>query len=113
MKQVILMVVFVLSSTFVFAQSSNSLSKKPDPNKKTLTLEAACGQCLFGMEGHGCDLAVKIEGKTYYVVGTHIDSHGDAHAKDGFCQAIRKAEVQGEVKDGKFVVSYFKLLRKK
>ena len=62
------------------------------------------------MEAKGCDLAIRIEGKTYFVDGTKIDEHGDAHAKDGFCSAIRKAEVVGEVKENRFVVSYFKLL---
>ena len=50
------------------------------------------------------------EGKSYFVEGTKIDEHGDAHAHDGFCSAIRKAEVVGEVKNNKFVVSHFKLL---
>ena len=58
----------------------------------------------------GCDLAIRIDGKSYFVEGTKIDDHGDAHANDGFCNAIRKAEVIGEVKDGKFMVSYFQLL---
>jgi hypothetical protein len=39
---------------------------------------------MFGMEGHGCELAVRIDGKSYFVDGSSIDSHGDAHAKDGF-----------------------------
>ena len=58
----------------------------------------------------GCDLAVRIDGKSYFVEGSKIDEHGDAHADDGFCNAVNKAEVIGEVKAGKFVVSYFKLL---
>jgi len=58
----------------------------------------------------GCDLAVRIDGKSYFVEGTSLDDHGDAHAKDGFCSAVRKAEVVGEVKNAVFVVSKFKLL---
>jgi hypothetical protein len=50
------------------------------------------------MEGHGCELAVRIDGKPYFVDGTSLDSHGDAHANDGFCAAIRKASVIGEIK---------------
>ena len=42
--------------------------------------------------------------------GTTIDEHGDAHADDGFCNAIRKAEVQGTLVKGRFNVTYFKLL---
>ena len=83
---------------------------KPDPNKKIQVVEAACGECKLGLEGKSCDLAVRIDGKAYFVDGTDIDSHGDAHAKDGFCNAIRKAEVQGEIVNNRFMVSYFRLL---
>jgi hypothetical protein len=55
-------------------------------------------------------LAVRLDGKSYFVDGTTLDEHGDAHAEDGFCNAVRQAEVIGEVKDGRFVVTYFKLL---
>ncbi|UPT69429.1 MAG: DUF6370 family protein [Flavobacterium sp. JAD_PAG50586_2] len=66
---------------------------------KTQTVEAACGQCQFGMTSKsGCDLAVRIDGKPYFVDGTDINKHGDAHATDGFCSAVRKAEVVGEIK---------------
>ena len=78
---------------------------------KTQILEASCGQCKFGMKGKsGCDLAVRIDGKSYFVDGEDINKHGDAHAKDGFCSAIRKAEVVGEVKGDRFVTTSFKLL---
>ena len=74
-------------------------------------VEVSCGQCKFAMtEKNGCDLAIRINGKSYFVEGTTIDEHGDAHAADGFCASIRKAEVVGEIKDNKFVVTYFKLL---
>ena len=78
---------------------------------KTKIVEASCGQCNFGLtDQKGCDLAVKIDGKAYWVTGTSIDKHGDSHASDGFCTTVRKAEVVGEVIDGKFKVSHFKLL---
>lgn len=79
--------------------------------KKKQIVEVACGQCQFKMkQKKGCDLAVKIDGKSYFVEGTKIDDHGDAHAKDGFCNTIKKAEVIGNVQGDTFVVSYFKLL---
>ena len=62
------------------------------------------------MEGKACDLAVRIDGKSYFVDGTDIDQHGDAHAADGFCAAVRKAEVVGEIVDNRFKATYFKLL---
>ena len=109
MKSVFLLFVFSFSLSFVMAQSKTSV---PDPAKKILTVEASCGQCQFKMTGKkGCDLAVRIDGKSYFVDGTAIDEHGDAHAKDGFCEAIRKAEVQGEIVDNRFKATYFKLLK--
>lgn len=92
-----------------FAQNRDK-ADKPDPSKKIAIVEAACGECQFGMTGSDCDLAVRMDGKAYFVDGTHIDSHGDAHATDGFCKKIRKAEVQGAVQNDRFKVSYFKLL---
>ncbi|NHM08275.1 hypothetical protein G4D82_13680 [Flavobacterium sp. CYK-4] len=78
---------------------------------KSQIVEASCGQCQFGMKSKsGCDLAVRIDGKAYFVEGTDIHKHGDAHAADGFCSVVRKAEVTGEVKNDKFVATSFKLL---
>ena len=74
------------------------------------TVEASCGQCQFDMEGKGCDLAVRIDGKPYYVDGAKMDDHGDAHGDDGMCNCIRKATVTGEIKDGRFVSTSFELL---
>jgi hypothetical protein len=102
MKKIITLL-FVLSSTLILAQAKKE-------NSKIQIVEASCGQCQFKMEGKSCDLAVRIDGKSYFVEGTNIDSHGDAHADDGFCASIRKAEVIGEIKDNKFVVTHFKLL---
>ena len=104
----ILYLAILFSATFASAQDKD---KKEEP--KPQIVEASCGQCQFGMEGHGCDLAVRIDGKSYFVDGSSIDSHGDAHANDGFCTAIRKAEVVGKVVDNKFKVTSFKLLPKK
>jgi hypothetical protein len=94
-----------------FSQDSTKHKLVLDKSKPVLELETACGTCMFKMKGSGCVLAVKHEGKSYFVSGTDIDDHGDAHDKDGFCNAIRKAKVQGSVKGDKFVVSYFELLK--
>ncbi len=74
-------------------------------------MEMACGQCKFNMAGNGCSLAVKIEGKAYFVDGAGINDFGDAHAQDGFCEAIRKGEGQGEIVNGRFKASYLKLTK--
>ena len=106
MKKIFTILLILLTTFLVNAQD-----KKTTP--KAQIVEVSCGQCKFGMKSGGCDLAVRIDGKSYFVDGTKIDEHGDAHAKDGFCEAIRKAEVVGEIKGNRFVVSYFKLLPKK
>ncbi len=86
------------------------LTAKAQEKKEVQVVEVSCGQCQFGMKSKGCDLAVRLDGKTYFVDGAKLDAFGDAHAEDGFCNAVRKAEVIGEVKEGRFVATYFKLL---
>lgn len=84
--------------------------EKKDTLKPQL-VEVSCGQCQFGMKNKkGCDLAVRIDGSTYFVSGTGLNDHGDAHSEDGFCSTIRKAQVVGEVKDNLFVVTSFQLV---
>ena len=73
-------------------------------------MEASCGQCLFSMGEGGCDLAVRIDGKGYFVDGTGIDDHGDSHGKDGFCSVIRQAKISGEIQGDRFKVTSFELL---
>jgi hypothetical protein len=75
-------------------------------------VELSCGQCQFGLTTQdGCDLAARIDGKAYFVDGADIDDYGDAHDKEiGFCEAVRKAEVEGEVVEGRFKVSSVKML---
>ena len=75
-------------------------------------VEAACGQCQFEMtEKSGCDLAVRIDGKSYFVDGTNIHEHGDAHADDGFCEVIRNANVKGEIIEGRVKSESFILIK--
>ena len=111
MKKIILNIFFIAFSTIAFSQDSTTL--KINPSKKVQIVEASCGQCQFKMAGKGCTLAVRINGKSYFVDKADIDGFGDAHADEGFCNAIRKAKVQGEIVNNKFVASYFELLDKK
>jgi len=85
-------------------------AQEKKPELKSQIVEVSCGECQFGLKGKGCDLAVRIDGKAYFVDGTKIDDHGDAHAKDGFCEAIRKAEVTGTIVNNRFQVTSFTLL---
>ena len=111
MRSFLSSIVCLLFIGSTFGQKSDPKVSTPDPNKKVQVVETACGECQFKLAGKGCDLAVRIDGKAYFVEGTDIDSHGDAHAKDGFCNAVRKAELQGELLNNRFKVTYFKLLK--
>ncbi len=113
MKSVFLLCSFVLFLGSAIAQKTTVVPLKKDSTKKVQVVETACGECQFGLKGKGCHLAVRINGTAYFVDGTDIDSHGDAHANDGFCNAIRKAEVQGTVVSNRFNVNWFQLIEPK
>jgi len=110
MKQIFSVLIFKFFFIASNAQSKQPDISKPDPTKKIQTVELSCGECKFKMKGKSCDLAVRIKGKSYFIDGANIDAFGDAHGKMGFCNAIRKAEVQGEVVNDRFVATYINLL---
>ena len=112
MLKIIIQLVFALVGQSSYAQSSKATNNVHvlDTLQKVNIVDVSCGQCQFKMAGSGCNLAVKVDNKPYYVDGTTIDEHGDAHASDGFCESVRKAEVQGKVVGDKYQVTYFKLL---
>ena len=108
MKKIILVLALSTGSVSLFAQQIQDTSHKKTSD--TLLVEASCGECRFGMKGKGCQLAIRINGNAYFVDGTGIDKYGDAHGKDGFCNAIRQAKVTGELKNERFLASSFVLL---
>lgn len=79
---------------------------------KTIIAEVSCGQCQFDLKTQkGCDLAIRIDNKAYFVDGAHIDDFGDAHDEEtGFCEAIRKAEVIGKLEGNRYQVTSIKLI---
>lgn len=103
MKKYITLFFLLFFASWAFSQEKNTQTPK-------FIVEASCGQCNFGLKGNSCDLAVRINGKAYIVDGTKIDDHGDAHASDGFCMAIKKAEVAGEIVGDRFKSVYFKIV---
>src|SRR5689334_3060614 len=103
MKQLIILMIGLLPFITRAQDSKNN-------NDSTRIVEASCGECKFGMSGKGCQLAVRFDNKSYYVEGTSINDHGDAHAADGFCSAVRQARVSGKVVNDKFVATSFRLL---
>ena len=112
MKFFLLFSIFLFSAFLSNAQQEAAAKKifKAKPTEITNRMvEVSCGQCQFKMKGKSCDLAVKINGKAYFVDGSAIDDFGDAHAKDGFCQKIRKAKVSGKIIDNRFKATSFKL----
>lgn len=111
MRSAFLSLVILLFTSVTVGQKTDSKVATPDSAKKIQVVETACGECQFKLVGKGCNLAVRIDGKGYFVDGTDIDSHGDAHAKDGFCNAVRKAEVQGDLVNNRYKVTYFKLIK--
>ncbi len=99
MKKLLILCLFILTSC---------------GNKKEVNqiAEISCGQCQFGFKNtKGCDLAVKIDEKIYFVDGAHIDDFGDAHdQKIGFCNVIRKATIVGKIEGGRFKASSVELV---
>ena len=107
MKNLLFLLLFIPLVSFGQETFKNKLIFNPEMS--LIKTEASCGICMLNMEGKECELAVKIKDSTYYVAGTGIDDHGDAHSVSGFCNAIRKVDVQGKVINNKFHVTYFKL----
>ncbi|WP_205943170.1 DUF6370 family protein [Pedobacter cryotolerans] len=104
------LIVALLLTSFGFAANAQT---KPQPATKinNKIVEIACGECKFDMKGKSCDLAIRIDGKSYFVDGKNIDDFGDAHdEKHGFCNVISKAKVSGEIVDGRFKAKKVELL---
>ncbi len=110
MKLLFSLILMICTVTAANAQVDDVKPSATASSSKIQTVEASCGECKFGMVGTGCQLAVRLDGKAYFVDGTAIDKHGDAHSENGFCNAIRKAEVNGNIVDNRFVAKSFKLL---
>jgi len=87
-------------------------SCKTEMKVKSSDAEIACGQCQFEMKDpKGCDLAIRVLDKPYFVDGYGIDDFGDAHDKEtGFCEVIRKAKVEGIIENGRFFATSIELV---
>ena len=87
------------------------LASCANKNEINQVAEISCGQCQFALDSEdGCDLAIRVDGKAYFVEGFGINYFGDTHAEHtGFCAVIRKSEIVGEIVDDKFVASSIKL----
>jgi hypothetical protein len=113
MKSLFTLFCFSFFTMSAIAQTTELKTAVPDPDKIIQVVEISCGKCKMGLTGKTCEMAVRIEGKAYYADGAHIDSFGDAHADNGMCNTIRKAEVQGDLVENRFKITYIKLLPEK
>ncbi|WP_316850321.1 DUF6370 family protein [Pedobacter agri] len=106
--------IILLFSAFAFTGKAQTASKKSTADQEITKqiVNIACGECQFKMKGKSCDLAIRIDGKSYFVDGKNIDDFGDAHGKHGFCNAVSKAEVSGKIVNNRFKASNIRLLSK-
>lgn len=80
------------------------------PPEAPRIVDAGCGRCLFGRkEDKKCNLAIKVDGKSYFVDGFHIKQFGNPDLDGGMCKRVHKAKVAGEVANSRFVASAFEL----
>ena len=70
---------------------------------------ASCGMCNFDTNDRTCGLSVKIGKDILKVANVDIDTHVDSHAKDGFCNVVRIANLKGKVKKNKLYADSFSL----
>ena len=112
MKKLLFLLMLLVSFSSSYAQETAKKKLMYNPKSPTYEVEATCGNCMYKMKGDGCHLAIKIKGKAYFVDGTNIDDHGDAHDAEGFCNAIKKAKVQGSIVKDRFEATYFELIKK-
>jgi hypothetical protein len=105
--KIILFIGFCLTSCLSIAQEHKDSTQIVLDKQK---VELSCGQCQFGLEGDGCSLAVRIDGQSFFVDGSEIDDHGDAHAHDGFCSTIRQGIVSGTLIENRFQLTYIELI---
>ncbi|MEH3114115.1 DUF6370 family protein [Pedobacter terrae] len=109
MKKLIFTLLLGVFSVVVNAQTSPQKNATAKVINKQV-VDIACGECQFKMKGKDCELAVKIDGKPYFIDGKGIDDFGDAHGEHGFCNAVSKAEVTGEIVNNRFKAKEIKLL---
>ncbi|TKC12054.1 hypothetical protein FA048_00090 [Pedobacter polaris] len=103
----------LIITSFSFAANAQS-NPKQATKIENKTVEIACGECKFKMKGKSCDLAIRVDGKSYFVDGKTVDDFGDAHdEKHGFCNVISKATVTGEIVNNRFKAKTITLLPEK
>jgi hypothetical protein len=115
MKKIV--ITLFLAAIGLVANAQIASKEKATPQSvvlKAKTVEIACGECKFKMKGKGCDLAIRVDGKSYFVDGKSVDDFGDAHdEKHGFCNVIGKAKVTGSIVGDRFKAETIDLIETK
>ena len=62
----------------------------------------SCGMCNFMNGDNDCALTIKVGPNVLSLKDVGIDDHGDSHAKDGYCNVIKKVYVEGRVRGKTF-----------
>jgi len=79
------------------------------------TVDVACARCVFRMDESrlegvpGCPWAAEIDGRHHLLYGPVPQDHFN-HAPDGICNMRRQANVEGSVRDDKFIARSLELL---
>ncbi len=91
-----LLSIIILLNLFALDAVAQKTSNKNlfDSSKKINIVAASCGECQFKMLGRSCDLAVRIDGKSYFVDGTTIDAWR-CTCKRWFLRSCKKSRCTG------------------
>lgn len=112
MKNIVTTILFICIVQLTACQTVQAQQvKKQTESITNKKVDIACGQCQFKMHGKGCTLAIKVNNIPYFVTGASIDSFGNAHASNGFCNAISKAIVSGTIQDSVFIAKHIKPIK--
>ena len=106
--------ILFFSIFFLLFRNNSVIAQKHSESHKmkiNMIVDASCSKCQFNKDDDTCLLAIKLNSEIFYVEGTSIDDHGDAHGTTGFCNVIRKAHVIGEISENRFLLERFSLLR--
>ena len=85
------------------ANAKGLIETVPDNKFIKGNVMVSCGMCNFMTNDNDCAMAIKVGKGVYSVSGVGIDEHGDSHAKDGYCNVIKKVYVEGRVSGNRFV----------
>ena len=89
------------ASSYYNEKNKRLIESVPESMKVDGNVLISCGMCNFFTEDKICSVSVKIGKDVFKVHGVNIDDHGNSHAVDGYCNVIKRAYVNGELKNNK------------